>query len=112
MTNHDEGTTILVETMRIWVALLFGTLDPDFTAEFLVDRTLDELVDGLVESTFREVQAGRPDAEPFTAADCGAVMDRLALLHLRTRYPDCQIDVPAASALATVSSGEKAKEND
>lgn len=74
-----------VPTMVAFLKWFFLTLDSRFTKELLAGRTFEEASEEVFDEVAATVGGNRGDVR-VTAADYGAMMDRIAALHLRTRY--------------------------
>jgi hypothetical protein len=78
-----------IATMLQFLEWYFRTMRPEFTTELMKRTgcaTIEEAALRLLKSITDGVRGNRSDSEKLTAADYGAVMDRIAAILLRTRH--------------------------
>ncbi len=73
-------------TMLAFLKWFFRTLDRRFTEPLLAGRTLEQAAQEVFDDIAANVRGNRDSDVTLTAADHGAIMDRIAALHIRTRH--------------------------
>jgi hypothetical protein len=82
MQKHSD----FIPIMQAFVAWYLRALDLRFVKELLAGRTIEVAAEEIVSIIVGKVRGNRGDNVRVWAADYGAVMDRIAALHLRTRH--------------------------
>lgn len=77
-----------VPTMLAFLKWFFLTLDSRFTDELFAGRTVEEASEEVFADIAATVRGNRQPDLKVMVADYGAMMDRVAALHLRTRHGD------------------------
>ena len=83
---EQEETSDFVPTMLSFIRWYFRTLDPKFVEQVLAGRPLEKGASELFGTIAADVRGNRGPDLRLTAGDYGRIMDRVAALHLRTRY--------------------------
>ena len=73
-------------TMLAFLRWFFRTLDPKFTEPLFAGRSLDQVAAETFSDIAAQVRGNRHVDKRLTAGDYGAIMDRIAALHLRVRH--------------------------
>jgi hypothetical protein len=84
-------------TMLAFIRWYFRTLDPKFTKELFAGKSLNQAARSVFTDITSNVRGNRKSDIMLTVTDYGAIMDRIAALHLRTRHGEeavRQEDVP------------------
>jgi hypothetical protein len=73
-------------TMLAFLQWFLRTLDREFTEPLLAGRTLEDAAEQVFDDIAANVRGNRDSDVTLTATDYGAIMDRIAALHIRTRH--------------------------
>ena len=84
--DSDATSTDFVPTMLSFLRWFFLTLDPQFVDKVFAGRPLEDAAKELLASIAADVRGNRGPDTALTAGDYGRIMDRIAALHLKTRY--------------------------
>lgn len=94
--DPDTFGELFVATVTRFVEFTFHTLDPAFVEKALHGDPIDVAAHKLVGQMCREVRGSTGSDAELMWSDVGAVMDRVAKLHLGVRWPDVPIELPAS----------------
>jgi hypothetical protein len=84
-------------TMMSFLVWYFRSLDPEFVSALCGTRTLEEAATQVYEDIIGKVRGNRDPLSAVMAADYGAIMDRIAALHLRTRHGESAVSEEAVA---------------
>ncbi|MEO1009589.1 MAG: hypothetical protein AAFX79_13585 [Planctomycetota bacterium] len=93
-SSGDAIAEAFLYAMNEFLLFFFASLDEDFVKQFLRGGTREEAAQAMLGDVVARVRGNRPDEAAFGPMDIGAVMDRLAALHLQVRHGEEAVNVP------------------
>jgi hypothetical protein len=87
MLNQSDFTPSMLSFLQ-W---FFCTLDSEFTEQFFAGRSVEEVAEQVFGDIVATMRGNRAMEGELTPIDYGAVMDRIAALHLRTRHGEASV---------------------
>ena len=91
-------------TMLAFIQWFFRTLAPEFTKPLLAGHSEEEAAEQVFGSIVETVRGNRSDGQTISASDYGAIMDRIAALHIRTRHGE---DAVAEAAIPRTAAAQR-----